>query len=881
MTEVINKPKSKKYTAYILLTMSLTGIATVLVFIFAHRFLGGKYAFLLGDQDIQFALVDRMFWRHLLNGEGLSFSFNYSMGLPTSALYAVLEMSPFGILHSVIPNAEWAAVIIYVLKLMCAAAAFWLFSVKVLNAGEKHAVLLGAIYALSSYTVHFYMNIHFIDVVYITPLLILALIRFVNTGKKVWLILMYAFGFVNIFLTGYGLGIFSFVVFLALLIVKGIKGKELGKCIGGYVLSVLSALLISMIVILPAVLFFLNHMPEGSTFSETARMHFWEFFIAFLPARKALVFNTLPALYCGIPVLLLTVMFFFNRDISGKKRIAAFIPLAFLLLSSFWHPMYLLMHGFDEPDSFAFRFSYLWIFYLLALSIYELMLVIKMNQAKKAGIVFGLVAVLYLVIFLVLQFTDIPSERPSGIQWGISFVLLFVYFVLLLMFKQKEGGKESAKQALGILLCFVWFVEITVSGTMSLQNYKMETDTERNSLESRKQSEQYLKEKYEKIEGMEDDLFYRVDLPAEYYANESMELNMHGMGYFSSIENNALRKELFSLGYQGRPQFVPGRGSTEFTRMIFDNKYTIERNWAIKGKEQYTALMYPETLPIAFTVSEDITLYKAEGDNPFENQNRLASAMLGEETEIFFNQKLDGTFSGIAFYPEEDRNYLVMEEDSEGFGIAEFTTNPSNGGMTYVYFSQDDVYPEQYKGASFMPAEYGSGWAGVGYALYIPGIVPMGETEEGYRVATLVLQRNPGSAVSYQNAYCVETNEENLYDFYDRMVPGKITLTYFSDMKIEGTIHVEENMPVLYTSIPYDKGWHVLVDGKEAKTFAVMDDTFLAVNLSPGNHKVTFAYKTPGKIAGIICSITGCLLFCFFIFMERKKKSECTDISTT
>ena len=264
-------------------------------------------------------------------------------------------------------------------------------------------------------------------------------------------------------------------------------------------------------------------------------------------------------------------------------------------------------------------------------------------------------------------------------------------------------------------------------------------------------------------------------------------------------------------------------------------------------------------------------------DNPFENQNRLASAMLGEETEIFFNQDLDGTFSGIAFYPEEDRNYLVMEEDSDGFGLAEFTTNPTNGGMTYVYFSQDDVYPEQYKGASFMPAEYGSGWAGVGYALYIPGIVPMGETEEGYRAATLVLQRSPGSAVSYQNAYCVETNEDNLYDFYDRMAPGELILTSFSDTKIEGNVHVDENMPVLYTSIPYDKGWHVSVDGKEVKTFDVMDGAFLAAKLSPGDHSVTFSYKTPGKTVGIICFAAGCLLFGSCFFWDRKKKRECTD----
>jgi hypothetical protein len=194
-----------------------------------------------------------------------------------------------------------------------------------------------------------------------------------------------------------------------------------------------------------------------------------------------------------------------------------------------------------------------------------------------------------------------------------------------------------------------------------------------------------------------------------------------------------------------------------------------------------------------------------------------------------------------------------------------------------VYFSQDDVYPEQYKGASFMPARYGSGWSGVGYALYIPGIVPMGETEEGSRAATLVLQREPGSTVFYQNAYCVETDNEALHSFYESLLPGELKLSSFTDTRIEGTISVEEGKTVMYTSIPYDEGWHILADGKEVKTRTVLDKTFLAARLSPGDHEIVLYYKTPGKTAGIICSATGCLILALFIFLERNKKAGCTD----
>lgn len=866
--------KEKKLLFYLLVSSLLTAGFVVLIFFAAQRFFGREFSFLFGDQEIQFVLADRMFWRHFLLGEGLDFSFQYSMGLPTGALYAVLEMSPFGILHAFIQDAELAAFLVFVLKMMAAAAAFCGFSVKTLRLNKNFSVFLSVAYALSSYSLHFYMNIHFLDVVYIAPLLMMALVHFVDTNRKAWLIIIYAFSFLNIFLTGYSLGLFSFVVFLALLYGRGIPKEQLRKKILSYVLCVITAILISMAVLLPAILFFRRHMPGGSSFSVTEAMHLWEFPISFLPARKALVFNTLPALYCGLPVVLLTVLFFADANNSLKKKVTALIPLLFLIICTFWHPAYVLMHGLDEPDSFAFRFSYLWVLYLMAVSALEIKNLTGKIKSRRVTFSFLGIAAVYFIVFALVQFLNLPSERPTMLQWGASFILFTVYFVLILQYREKKDSDKNAAKWPVFALLVLWLSEVVVSGCFSMQNLKLETDSLRSSINERKESEAVLSEIYDEIKDKEGDLFFRVDLPSEYSSNESMKLNMNGMGYFTSIENTRLREELFALGYQGRPQYVTGRGSTGFTRMVFDNKYTLEKNWKKSGREQYTVKEYPETLPIAFMVSGKIKRFKAVGYNPFANQNNLAKAMTGEEIIIYPECDLDGNFNGVEFYPEDDATYLELTLDSGGIGTVEFTTESDGESDYYIYLSQDDVYPSQYKGASLMPGEVGGDWAGVGYSLYIPGIVPMADNSEGLKAATLVLQREPGSFVFYQDAYCVKEDSASLHKAYEVLSPGKMVLTSFKENRIKGRVSATKELPVLYTSIPYDEGWHIKVDGEETECFGVMDKAFLACELTPGEHEIELYYRPAGRTFGLICTAMGLLILGIIVWKERKRNPD-------
>ena len=73
------------------------------------------------------------------------------------------------------------------------------------------------------------------------------------------------------------------------------------------------------------------------------------------------------------------------------------------------------------------------------------------------------------------------------------------------------------------------------------------------------------------------------------------------------------------------------------------------------------------------------------------------------------------------------------------------------------------------------------------------------------------------------------------------------------------------------TSIPYDKGFTVYVDGKEIE-YETVNQAFLGFPLEKGKHHITFTYEAPLKKAGMMISIIGFILFIGVIVIDKKKE---------
>ena len=74
----------------------------------------------------------------------------------------------------------------------------------------------------------------------------------------------------------------------------------------------------------------------------------------------------------------------------------------------------------------------------------------------------------------------------------------------------------------------------------------------------------------------------------------------------------------------------------------------------------------------------------------------------------------------------------------------------------------------------------------------------------------------------------------------------------------------------LVTSFPYQKGFSVLIDGKEVESECV-NTAFLGTKISKGKHDVEIVFNSPMKNIGLCLSFGGLVLF---VVQGRKKDEE-------
>ena len=81
-----------------------------------------------------------------------------------------------------------------------------------------------------------------------------------------------------------------------------------------------------------------------------------------------------------------------------------------------------------------------------------------------------------------------------------------------------------------------------------------------------------------------------------------------------------------------------------------------------------------------------------------------------------------------------------------------------------------------------------------------------------------------------------------------------LQVTRFTDSSLEGSLTAAKAGTV-FTSIPYDAGWSVKVDGKAVETYAVCDGALLAFDIDAGAHTVEMRFLPRGLVPGIVISL--------------------------
>jgi uncharacterized membrane protein YfhO len=101
-----------------------------------------------------------------------------------------------------------------------------------------------------------------------------------------------------------------------------------------------------------------------------------------------------------------------------------------------------------------------------------------------------------------------------------------------------------------------------------------------------------------------------------------------------------------------------------------------------------------------------------------------------------------------------------------------------------------------------------------------------------------------------------------------------MTITKFKENNIEA--YIDTDTSYVYTSIPYDEGWTVYVDGEKVNTYA-LGDALLTFDITPGTHKIEFKYIPKllglGILSTTISTIIIIILCNYKKFINKKKKT--------
>lgn len=698
------------------------------------------------------------------------------------------------------------------------------------------------------------------------PLICTFIFEAVNGEKKAYLkmILSYAFMFCTQFYFAYMVGIFSFCFWIFMVILKEKQNvRVVLKQIVYYAGSVLLAVCMAMIVILPAFLFLTGNMAEDASKLVGWKTQIFDVYHSMFLFKRMPIDNYYPAIYCGWLTLLFVPLYFFNTEIKLKEKICSGIFLLFMMATMLISPLYIFMHAFDAPDGYNFRHAFLLVFLLCALACRQSA---YLDKLKKSHL-FVVIGIQFLGYF-VTQWIVADGEEISAFTFIANMIAPLLWFGVWSYIQKKPDDKKT----IALLATVVVLVELCFNGWFCA--YEPTTKLQ-------KEYECYKEGIVAAMEELhQDDGFYRAYYNADYITNSDAWFDYNGISDFCTAENYTVRSALRNLGLYTTPRRVEFYGITPPTEMLLNVKYFMQGPYPYAeygGENIYYIENNPYYLEIGFMSDDKILDYNGRSLVSFENINELMSALCGEDVSCFV--PLDETVliecEQAEIQMNEEQIIIQYDSDAYEYGMVTYYIPKEAVDKTmYIQFVSDSSIADP--SAPYLAGGMENVVTQMGL-LSVSYIKQLYENEGNYELS-VVMNETTADTWEYKDVAVYEYKEDEFKKVYDALCQSQLTIEEYADGYLKGNVTVQEDKNILFTSIPYDEGWSVWVDGVKTEPIAVVGDAFMALELEPGYHELEFAYSACGVNEGIIISGISVgayiVLVALYTIRIRRKKNE-------
>ena len=820
-------------------------------------------------------------WKSGGGGGFLGNFYNY-LSSPTAIIMLLLG-------HKNMPEA--IAGMIFV-KSMLASYTFSYFLSKKFNKQNPLVAAFGVLYACSGYFIAYYWNVMWLDAFYLFPLVMLGIEYIINHGKAKLYLISLALTLVTNYYMGYMVCIFSVLYFIyhyfsnyeftntyyGILAPakKGIKGhikwavdnlRNFRFFDTGFRFAIasLGAGLIACFALIPVYFALKNCSATSGTFPQEFKTYFSIFdflanHLAYLdPTIRSSGTDVLPNVYCGVLTVMLVPLYIFSNRISLKEKIFSVSLLGIMFASFYTNYLNYIWHGFHFPNDLPYRFSYMYSFILLVLAFKAILNIKEYTNRQIIGT--GVATIAFIIMV-----QEIGSKNFSETGVWICIAFIGIYCLALGILK---NDKYPAIAAAALILCSSC-AEYTVANT---NNYSM--DQAKVNFVGDYDNFQKIKQSIDKYEGND---YYRMELtslrarmdPCWYYYN--------GMSTFSSMANEKVSNMQSHLGmFSNYINSYTYNRQTPVYNAFFALDYIVDNDTDTKAPMndalykdigavgKYTAYENLYQLPIAFRVNPEIVNWTHDSPNPFEVQ----SSLFGESTginDVYTDMEMTSvTGNGTEFndlsYSEDGYYPYSVSETVNASATIELTAKDFGNGYIYLKASNNDI--------DNITVTLPDGSVVSQPIDTKPHILDVGSLKKDDIIKIHAPFTEPQDGYLY--IFGVTLNTPQFEKGYNTLKADSLNVTKFEETEIEGKIKASAD-GVLYTSINYDTGWTVYIDGEKVsadKYYALGDGALLAVDITAGEHTVRLKYVPDGLIVGALISLVTLLMFILICIISK------------
>ena len=921
--------KLAKYdAAYLTWCFFLSAAIMLLVYVAMDAYPFGRSSVLVLDLNGQYVQFFAGL-RAILHGDGsILYSFSRSLGGEFLGIFTYYLASPFSWLVAIFPekNLLEALLVMFVLKSGVTGLSFGMFLHYSRRPPKMMTIGLSLLYALSSYAVVMHHNTMWMDAMMLLPLLMLGLERLIRFGRPI----LYTATLAVVLLANYYIGfmVCIFTVFYFFYyhmahtadITNPTKERYhfFASLMRVGIYSVLGILL-AAILLLPAY----YSLTFGKTDFSNPNFGFFTKFdiIDFLAKMFPGAYDTvrpegLPWVYSGTLVLILFPIYFLASKIPTREKIASGMLVFVLFLSMYINTFDVLWHGGQAPNWLNYRYSFLFIFMALLLSARALTALKSVDYRAILAVASVLLVLAVVLQKLGLTYTANGETREyfddlNGVWLSIG--CLAIYAVILLFLNGHDRTSPRYEPIATLLVAFLC-IETLLNGIFYLR--RLNEDVVISSYDSYHSFYDVYDDAFDYVASKEDDLFYRMDKTFQHTVCDSFVIGYNGLASSTSTLNASVVKFQHAIGLKANSHWTEATGSTIVTNSLLGVKY-----WIAKADETVDPLynefhrdgdaeagtatvtyQNPYALPLAFAANgaignvsfalpPDPDGYELVGGkyqlkeewkdvlwSPFDRMNSIYAAMTGN--------------SSLTVYDPIDSTLTVtdgMRREANAWSHAVFKTekNNSTARIVLTFVAPDTLSPIY----CYFPSKYTRE-----ATLYINGekqdnvLYP-----ECANIATVLSLGTflPGETVTvelsiekYGEFYLIDSipyfytvDDADLAYATDILRAGGITLTRADDDHFEGTLTAADGFTTVQTTIPYDAGWQIEVNGTPVTGYQTMD-AMLAFDLpEAGTYEISLRYRPGIYTVGLFATLLALLLFAAIVTLEILRRKKRISIS--